>query len=79
MSIKLPYDQIAPEIDKLIIRMAKTNSFQELNELIQIFDAYLEATGWDNDSFDKEYVKRIDEGWEKNEEGSVRELCKTSN
>ncbi len=79
MSIKLPYEQIAPEIDKLIIRMAQTNSFQELNELVQIFDAYLEATGWDNDSFDKEYVKRIDEGWEDAEESSLREFRKTSN
>ena len=66
------------EIDRLVIKMAKTNSFQELNELIQVFDAYLEACGWDNDSFDKEYIKRIDEGWD-NEESSVRVICKTSN
>jgi len=76
---KIAYDQIAPEIDRLIIRMAKTNSFQELNELIEVFDAYLEVTGWDHESFDKEYMKRIDEGWEDEEEGSVREFRKTSN
>jgi len=76
---KIPYDRIAPEIDRLIIKMAQTSSFQELNELIQIFDAYLEATGWDHESFDEEYMKRIDEGWEDEEEGSVREFRKTSN
>ena len=75
---KIPYDRIAPEIDRLIVKMAQTSSFQELNELIQVFDAYLEACGWDNDSFDKEYMKRIDEGWD-NEESSLWTICKTSN
>ena len=78
MSIKLPYEQISSEVDRLIIRMAKTNSFQELNELIQVFDLYLEATGWDSVSFEKEQLKRIDEGWD-NEESSLREFRQKAN
>ena len=62
--MKISYDQIALEIDILVIKMAQTSSFQELNQLIEVFDAYLEATGWDKELFDKEYMKRIDEGWD---------------
>jgi len=75
---KIPYEQIAPEVDRLVIKMVKSKDFQEVNYWVDVFNLYLEATGWDERSFEKEQLKRIDEGWD-DEESSLRELRKKAN
>ena len=75
---KIPYEQIAPEVDRLVINMVKAKDFQEVNYWVDVFNLYLEATGWDERSFEKEQLKRIDEGWD-DEESSLRELRKKAN
>jgi hypothetical protein len=77
--IKIAYDIIISEVDKLIVKMALATTREETKHWGDVFDLYLEATGWDNDEFDVEYSKRIDEGWDNNEESSLRIIRKTAN
>jgi hypothetical protein len=62
MKNKLPYDIIALEANKLIVRMtlSKNNSFY----YYELYMAYIHACGWTNTQYDEETLKRIDTNWE---------------
>ena len=61
---RIPYDQIAPEANKLFIRMATATDINTLQYWHDAYASLLEAAGWDPVSFDNETQKRVDEGWD---------------
>lgn len=62
--VKVPYELLAPEADKLIQKMTLA---QDLKTASYWWDAYvslLENSGWDPVSFDRETLKRVNEDWD---------------
>lgn len=62
MTNKIPYDIVAIEANKLIIRMAlsKYNDFY----YYQLYLTFIQACGWTDQEFDEETLKRIDKAWD---------------
>lgn len=73
--MKLPYEQVAFEADKLILKIVTSSNSIHWRK---VYYAFLEATGWNDASFDKETLNRIDKGWD-DEESSLRNFCQTTN
>lgn len=61
---KIPYERLAPEANKLIQKMTLARDLQTISYWWDIYVSLLEAAGWDPISFDRETVKRVDEGWD---------------
>jgi hypothetical protein len=61
---KVPYERLAPEANKLIEKMTAARDLKTISYWYDIYVSLLEAAGWDPISFDREAIKRIDEGWE---------------
>ena len=60
---KIPYDLVAIEANKLIVRMA-LSSYIDYSNNYKLYLFYIEACGWDDSSFDKELLKRINSNWD---------------
>ncbi len=60
---RIPYDIIAPEANRLYLKMT-TAPDAEIAFWYEAYIDVLEAAGWDRKSFDRETQKRIDDGWE---------------
>jgi len=63
---KLTFEQLALEANKLTEKMAEAlskNNLEEADYYQALYDSLLEGSGWDQVSFDKEMLKRIDAGW----------------
>lgn len=63
---KIPYERLAPEANKLIQKMTLAKDLQTISYWWDIYVSLLEAAGWDPMSFDRETIKRVDEGWDSN-------------
>lgn len=61
---RVPYEQIAPEANKLFMKMTSSKDLKTLRYYWEAYEALLRAGGWDPMSFDVETAKRVDEGWE---------------
>lgn len=59
---KVPYDLIAIEADRLIIRMVLSSLYGYTFYLKYLL--YLSACGWTDKEFDLETLRRIDCSWE---------------
>lgn len=60
---RIPYDRIAPEANRLYLKMA-TAPYEEIRFWYEAYVSLLEAAGWDRRSFDRETQQRVDDGWE---------------
>ena len=60
---RLPYEVVAVEADRLIIRMVVAPSVEEVYYYWDLYVSYIEACGWTDQEFDKETIKRIDAAW----------------
>jgi hypothetical protein len=60
---KIPYDLVAIEADKLIVRMALSSMYESYH-YFRLYLFYLDACGWDEKSFDRETLRRIDAAWD---------------
>jgi hypothetical protein len=60
---KISYELIAAEADRLFIKMATAPDIKSLQYWHAVYLAFLEGTGWDPISFDKETQKRVDADW----------------
>jgi hypothetical protein len=61
---RILYERIAPEVNKLVIKMTEATDIKTLRYWYDVYISLLQAAGWDPVSFDKETLKRIDEGWD---------------
>jgi hypothetical protein len=61
---RIPYEQIAPEANKLFIKMTSADDLKALRYWWEAYVSLLQAAGWDPVSFDQETARRVDEGWE---------------
>jgi hypothetical protein len=77
---RIPYDVIAIEADRLIIKMVIASSREESFHYWNLYLEYIAACGWTNQEFDQEMMRRIDKNWGDNvEKSSLWELRKASN
>ncbi len=60
---KIPYDLVAIEADKLIIRMALSSIYDSYH-CFRLYLHYLSACGWTEYEFDNETLCRIDAAWD---------------
>lgn len=60
---KIPYDLVALEADKLIVRMA-LSSIYDSHHYFKLYLVYLSACGWTEYEFDNETLCRIDAAWD---------------
>jgi hypothetical protein len=61
---KIPYERIAPEANKLIMKMTAAPDLETADYYWDAYVSLLEAAGWDTASFDRESAKRVEEGWD---------------
>lgn len=61
--VRLPYDIVVIEADRLIIKMALAADWERSIYYWEQYLAYIEACGWTDYEFDKETLKRIDAAW----------------
>jgi hypothetical protein len=61
---RIPYERIAPEANKMFDRMTTASDIKTLRFWYNAYVSLLAAAGWDPVSFDKETLKRVDEGWD---------------
>jgi hypothetical protein len=60
--IKIPYEVIALEADKIIQRMVLSKDSSGLYWEQYLF--YIEACGWTDSELDSETMRRVDDSWE---------------
>lgn len=63
MMSQVPYEKLVPEANRYLQKMTSAQDLQTINYWWDIYVSFLEAAGWDPISFDKETLKRVDEGW----------------
>ncbi len=61
---KVPYELLAPEANKLIQKMTLAQDLKTISYWWDVYVSLLQNSGWDPISFDRETVKRVDEGWD---------------
>lgn len=61
---RIPYEIVAIEADKLLNKVLSARSIDEMTILYDKYMAYLQATGWDSQSFDQETLIRVDKSWD---------------
>lgn len=57
---RVPYEIVAIEANKIIVKMAASSSWDYWEQYI----AYIEVCGWTDWEYDLETLKRIDAAWE---------------
>lgn len=61
---RVPYEIVAVEADRLIVRMALAPSIRQAVHYWRRYIDYIEACGWTDSEFDIETLKRIDRIWD---------------
>jgi len=61
---RVPYEIVAIEAERLIIRMALSPTIRGSIHFWRRYIEYIEACGWTDREFDRETLKRIDAAWE---------------
>lgn len=62
---RLPYDTIALEAERIIMKMVLAPSWETSHYYWKLYLGYIDACGWDNESYDQELLKRVDASWDK--------------
>lgn len=60
----VPYDVIAIEADRLIVRMALSPDYDLSYYFYSKYVLLITACGWTEIEFDREMLKRIDRSWD---------------
>lgn len=61
---RIPYERIAPEANRLFLKMTEARTIKELRFWYDAYVGVLRAAGWDANTFDAETQKRVDEDWD---------------
>ena len=61
---KIPYELIAIEADRLVIKAVIALDSETSNYWWQQYTEFLDTCGWSTIEFDEEMLKRIDRVWE---------------
>lgn len=61
---RIPYEQIAPEANKLFQKMILSKDLETMSYWQSAYEELLSAAGWDRASFEAEEAKRVETGWE---------------
>ncbi len=64
MPKRIPYERIAPEANKLFNKITTAPDMKMVRYWYEAYVSLLAAAGWDPVSFDRETLKRVDEGWD---------------
>jgi hypothetical protein len=62
--VRIPYDTIAIEADRLIVRMAISPTPRQARYYWELYIGFITACGWTDREFDKETLRRVDAAWE---------------
>jgi hypothetical protein len=62
---RISYEIVAFEADRLIVRMALAPSLQLMDFYWGAYLNLLHSSGWTDQEFDKETLRRIDEYWQR--------------
>lgn len=60
---RIPYEIVAVEANRLIIRMAIAPTWQRANYYWNLYLEYITACGWTDQEYDRETLRRIDAAW----------------
>ncbi len=66
MPKRIPYERIAPEANKLFVKMTAAPDLKTVRYWYEAYVSLLAAAGWDPVSFDQETLRRVDEDWDEN-------------
>lgn len=61
--MRLPYEVIAMEADRLIMLMASTSNYHDAYYWFHRYIDFIEACGWTDQDFDRETLKRVNASW----------------
>ncbi len=64
MPKRIPYERIAPEANKLFVKMTAAPDLKTVRYWYEAYVSLLAAAGWDPVSFDRETLRRVDEDWD---------------
>jgi len=59
--MRIPYELVAVETEIILMKIITSD---QLEYWWDYYHAYLEAVGWDDNDFDIETLRRIDESWD---------------
>jgi len=62
--MKVPFDRIAPEANKLFDKITTAKNMEEVSFWYSAYVSLLERSGWDVNAFEELSAKKVDEGWE---------------
>lgn len=60
---RVPYEIVAAEADRLIIKMAASLTRDRVLHYWNLYISYIESCGWTDQEYDRETMKRIDLAW----------------
>lgn len=61
---RVPYEIVAIEANKIIMKMAASSSWDQAFEYWDQYIAFIESCGWTDKELDLELIKRVDGAWE---------------
>lgn len=61
---KVPYELLAPEANKLILKMTLAKDLKTISYWWDVYVSLLANSGWDPISFEQEEARRTDAGWD---------------
>ncbi len=61
---RIPYEMVAIEADRLIVRMAIAPNPGQASHFWDLYIGFITACGWTDREFDLETLRRIDAAWE---------------
>lgn len=61
--MRIPYDVVVIEADRLILRAVVSKTLDRAVDYWNQYLSYIESCGWTNREFDNETLRRVDAGW----------------
>lgn len=61
---RVPYEMVALEADRLIIRMVIAPTPRQASYYWELYLGYISACGWTDRELDQETLRRIDAAWD---------------
>lgn len=62
--VRIPYEIVAPEAEKLFNRLLDNfNDMDLFEEYEEVYVTFIQACGWTLQEYNEEQLKRIDGGW----------------
>lgn len=72
---RLPYEVVALEADRIIVRMALAPTLQLSLKYWRRYIDFITACGWTDRELDKETLRRIDRNWNVYQKSSLWRIC----